>query len=91
MLQTLSHRARYVKGEEEGGVIDLGANEEVWRRQDAGMGVITSSYSVSFAFLGEFLSFKEYGGGMVLHPNKVLQEPEFKMDSDVLAESLPVI
>lgn len=34
------------------GVMDLGANEEVCRRHDVGMGGITSSYSVSFAFLG---------------------------------------
>lgn len=34
------------------GVMDLGANEEVWRRHNVGMDGITSSYAVSFAFLG---------------------------------------
>lgn len=35
--------------------MDFGDNKEVWRRHDDGMDGITSSYSVSFSFLGDCL------------------------------------
>lgn len=51
------------------------------------MVLLLLKYTICWVCFCFAFSFKEYGGGMVLHPNKgcPLQEPKFKMGSDSLS------